>query len=64
MKADVTVKINKGQINYKDKDTGESKSMDCVELEFPNGAKTNLVSSRFNYRVYDYLIDLIEKGGN
>ena len=57
---EVKVKISKGVINYKDKETGESKSMECVELEFPNAAKTNLVSSRFNYRVYDYLIDIID----
>jgi len=59
---DVTVKISKGQINFKDKKDGSDKSMNCIVLEMPNGATTNFVSDRFNYRVYDYLLDLIEKG--
>ena len=63
MGASVTVGLSKSVINYKDKKDGKDKTMDCVVLEFPNGSTTNIVSSRFNYRTYDYLIDLIKEVG-
>jgi hypothetical protein len=56
---EITVKISNGKIGYKDKTDGLAKEMGCVVLEFPNGKTTNLISNRFNYRVYDYLTDLI-----
>lgn len=59
MGATVTVGLSKSVINYKDKKDGSDKKMECVVLEFPNGSTTNVISSRFNYRVYDYLLDLI-----
>lgn len=61
---EVNVKISKNKINFKDKKTGADSEMKVIVMEFPNGAKTNLASNRYNYRAFDYLSDLIEKGGN
>ena len=58
---EIKVKISKGTIAYKDKKTNEDKKMDCVVFELPNGKTFNFISNRFNYREYDYLIDLISK---
>jgi hypothetical protein len=56
---EINVKISKGEITFKDKESGELKKIEYVVLEFPNGKSINLTTNRFNYRVYDYLLDTI-----
>ena len=57
---EINVKISKVKIAYKDKKTGADKELKCIEFTLPNESTFNFVSDRFNYRVYDYLNDLID----
>lgn len=60
-KIDVTV--TKRTKEYKDKETGAAKSMNLVVLTLPNGVELEVASGRFNYRAFDYLNELCDKGG-
>ena len=57
---EITVKISKGKHSYKDKESGQQKEMDYIQFEFPNGKTDKYLSNRFNYRIYDYLLDVID----
>ena len=57
---EITIKISKARHKYKCKETGEQKEMDYVQFEFPNGKTDKYLSNRFNYRIYDYLVDVID----
>ena len=58
---EIKVKISKSTIAYKDKKTGEDKTMKAIVFELPNGGNFNFLSGRFTYREFDYLNDLIDK---
>jgi hypothetical protein len=44
------------------KESGKPYEMKIVVLTLPNGGEVEVVSNRFNYRTFDYLNDLVEKG--
>ena len=48
---------------YKDKVTGAEKVIPLVVLTFSNGVELEVSSGRFNYKAFDYLTELAEKGG-
>ena len=57
-----TFSVSKRTKDYTDKKTGEQKTMKLVVMTFANGVELEVASSRFNYRAFDYLNDLV-KGG-
>ena len=56
---EITVKVFKRPVKYTDKKTGAEKSFDALALEFPNGQAMDVRSDKYNYRVVDYLKELI-----
>ena len=57
---EITIKISKGKHGYKCKESGQTKEMEFIQFEFPNGKTDKYLSNRFNYRIYDYLLDVID----
>jgi len=62
--AKIEVTVTKRKKDYKDKETGAAKTMNLVVLTLPTGVELEVASGRFNYRAFDYLNDLCDKGGN
>ena len=58
IKVTVSKKVRSG-VSQK---TGKPYEMKVVILTLPNGSEVEVVSNRFNYRTFDYLNDLVEKG--
>ena len=57
---EMTVKFTKEKVNYKDKETGEQKKFDKLVMELSNGKKMELKSNQWNYKVVDYISDLVD----
>ena len=60
-KIEMTVTFTKEQVNYKDKTTGEAKSFEKLLMVTPNGKSMEIRNDRFNYRVVDYINELIDE---
>jgi hypothetical protein len=60
---EIKVTITKRTKEYKDKETGATRTMKLVVLTLPNKAELEISSNRFNYRAFDYLTELCDKGG-
>ena len=60
MKIEVT--LSKDRKTGTSQKTGKPYDMEVVVLTLPNGNQIEVISNRFNYRTFDYLVDLI-KGG-
>lgn len=58
IKVNVSKKVKSG-VSQK---TGKPYEMKVVILTLPNGSEIEIISNRFNYRTFDYLIDLTDKG--
>jgi len=58
---EITVKVFKRPVKYNDKVTGKEKTFDALALEFPNGKTMDVRSDKYNYRVVDYLNELLEQ---
>jgi len=57
---EIKVKISKGKVGYTSKKDGTAREMDCIVMDFGNDKQTKLFADRFNYRVFDYLNDLLD----
>ena len=56
----MTVKFSKEKVNYTDKETGKAKTFDRINMELPNGQKTEVKATKWNYRAIDYITDAID----
>ena len=59
---EIKVQVSQERKTGTSQKTGKPYDINVVVLTLPNGGQVEVISNRFNYRTFDYLIDLI-KGG-
>jgi len=59
----VTIEISLGTVNFKDKETGEAKTMEKVICKLPSGRTFEVTSNRFTYRAFDDLLEMLKNQG-
>ena len=57
---ELKVKFAKEKVNFKDKVTSEQRQFDKLVMELPNGKKMELKENQWNYKVVDYISDLVD----
>jgi len=59
----VEIEMTLGVVNFKDKVTGEAKSMDKIVIKVPSCKELEVTPSRFNSRAVEDIVDLLKKQG-
>jgi len=57
---ETTIKVMRSKFSYTSKKDGSQRESDVLVLEFANGRQMRLFEDKYNYRIIDYLNDLVD----